>query len=780
MASCTVIEDNALGAWPGRFAAPEKKRSMKLNRSCAFWGMAVLFAMGTCGLAHGQSGPSRFVDPLLGTAGGGNVSPGPVIPYGMIKPGPDMTFGLRDYNAGWNAEGPIRGFSQTHVSGTGGGAKYGNILIQPTTGPVAPFDAASDRANERAAAGYYAVQLQRWAVGVEITASRRAALYRFTYPANRPANLLVNVAALLRSGFKTGETQALVGSHVQILSPTELAGSTIVRGGWNKQTTPYTVYFSALLDTPAANSGVWQDFDLKSGARMAEGGANQPVGAWLSFSGSGARTVRMRIAISFVSIEQARRSLNEEIPTFDFEATQARAQAVWDRALEKIEINGVSADQQQQFYTALYHTMLMPVDRTGENPLWKSEEPYYDDFYAIWDIFRSSAPLLTLIAPERESAIVRALIDIYRHDGFLPDARAGNFNGRTQGGSNAEFMLTDAYLKNLPGIDWQDALAAEVHDAEDAPADHFKEGRGGLDDWKRLGYVSLEGSDRPASVHMEYAADDYEVALLAKGLGRTDLYKKYLQRSGNWRNLWDANFADGGFKGFIRSRHRDGSWLTPFTAMDFCTWNGPTFYEGNSWTYSFFVPQDVAGLIETVGGRETFLRRLDAFFDVPFRYDVGNEPGFLAPYLYIWAGRPDKTAERVRQIIARSYHSGAKGLPGNDDSGAMSSWFAFGQMGFFPNAGQDVYLIGSPAYRSTTLHLAGEKNFTIEAANLSEKAIYVVAATLNGHPLDRAWLRHSEIVAGGKLLLEMSEKPQQWGAQNPPPSSSSTEQETAR
>jgi predicted alpha-1,2-mannosidase len=724
-----------------------------------------------------QSGVSRFVDPMLGVAGGGNVFPGPVVPFGMIKPGPDMTYGERDYNAGWNDKGPIRGFSQTHVSGTGGGAKYGNILVQPTTGPASPFDTASERTGEHAAAALYAVQLSRWNVGVQITAARRSALYRFSYPAGQQANLIVNVAALLRSGFKTGETQALVASKIEVLSPTELAGSTTVKGGWNKQTTPYTVYFDAVLDTPAQESGVWSGFKREPGGAKAEGGPNQPTGAWMSFGADLTKPVQMKIAISFIGVEQARQSLATEIPGFDFAATRARALAAWDRALGKIEIDGASDEEKQIFYTALYHTMLMPVDRTGENPLWQSSEPYYDDFYAIWDTFRSSAPLLTLIAPERETAIVRALIDIYRHDGYLPDARAGNFNGRTQGGSNAEFLLTDAYLKGLKGprgagIDWQAALAAELHDAEDAPTYHFKEGRGGLDDWKTLGYVSIEGSDRPASVHMEYAADDYEVALLARALGKPELYKKYLARSGNWRNLWDKDFTDGGFSGFIRSRHRDGSWLTPFTAMDFCTWGGKTFYEGNSWTYSTFVPQDVAGLIQQSGGPETFVRRLDAFFDVPFRYDVGNEPGFLAPYLYNWAGRPDKTAKHVRQILAKSYHSGPTGLPGNDDSGAMSSWYAFGRMGFYPNAGQDVYLIASPAYRKTTLHLAEGKTFIIEARGLSDKAIYVTAATLNGKPLNRAWLRHKEIVNGGSLILTMAEKPAHWGQKNLPPSSS--------
>ncbi len=557
-----------------------------------------------------------------------------------------------------------------------------------------------------------------------------------------------------------------------MISPTAVAGSTSVTGGWNKQPNTYTVYFYAVTDTPAASWGTWLGDKLRAGSDAVNGGASEPSGAWLSFAPVHGRTVMMKIAISLVSIEQARRNLNEEMPVFDFAATQQATVAAWNRALSSVEIKGETAEQKQIFYTAIYHTMMMPTDRTGENPLWQSSEPYFDDYYAIWDIFRSSGPLLTLIAPEHETDVVRALVDLYRHEGWLPDARSGNYNGRTQGGSNAEFMLTDAYVKGLKGIDWREALAAEIHDAEVAPVDHFKEGRGGLSDWHTLGYVSNEGSDRPGSVTMEYAADDFEIALLAKGLGDNGAYQKYLARSGHWTNLWDSSFSDGGFSGFIRPRHRDGSWLTPFTALDSCSWGGKTFYEGNSWTYSFFVPQDVASLITRMGGPKTFVDRLDAFLNVPGRYDVGNEPGFLAPYLYVWAGRPDKTDEQVRRIIARSYHAGPDGLPGNDDSGAMSSWFAFGQMGIFPNAGQDVYVIGSPAYPETILHLPEGRDFIIEARNVSPANLYVVAATLNGKPLDRAWLRHREIVSGGRLVLTMARHPGDWAQHQPPPSMS--------
>ncbi len=721
--------------------------------------------------ALAQNQPARLVDPFLGAAGGGNVFPGPVVPFGMIKPGPDMARpnGFNP-NAGWDTTDAILGFSQTHVSGTGGGDKYGNVLVTPTSGAPSPLDSSSARTDEKASAGYYAVTLARYRVRAEISAARRSAIYVFHFPAGKPANLLFNVGHCLVSGVATGENQSISGSRIKVLSPTQMEGSTSVTGGWNKQPNSYTVYFYAVTDSPAQTWGTWTGSELDEDAKEAVGPAKTSNGAWLQFAAAGARTVRMKIGISFLSVEQARRNVAAEIPGFDLEKVHAAAVAAWNQALSKVDIAGETPEQAQAFYTALYHAMLMPTDRTGENPLWQSSEPYYDDYYAIWDIFRSSAPLLTLIAPQRETDIVRSLINIYEHDGWLPDARSGNYNGRTQGGSNAEFMLTDAYVKGLKGIDWKQALAAEIHDAEVPPSDHFKEGRGGLEDWHKLGYASLEGTDRPGSVSMEYAADDFEIALLAKGLGDTAAYRTYLARSGNWQNLWDADLSDGGFTGFIRPRHRDGSWLTPFTAMDSCSWNGKTFYEGNSWTYSFFVPQNGAGLIAKMGGPATFVKRLDAFFDVPRRYDVGDEPGFLTPYLYIWAGRPDKTDARVRQIIAAHFGTGLKGLPGNDDSGAMSSWYAFGQMGIFPNAGQPVYLIGSPAFPRTTLHLAGGKNFTIEARNLSAANIYVVAATLNGKPLDRAWLRHSEITAGGTLVLTMDSRPAHWGERNPPPS----------
>lgn len=724
----------------------------------------------TVALAPWLAGQSaRYVDPFLGIDGGGNTFPGPSLPFGMIKPGPDV--GANDQNAGWDAKSDINGFSQTHVSGTGGGPKYGNILIQPTTGAPKASGYGSARQNEQGAIGYYRVTLQRYAVGVEITATRRTALYQFTYPASENSNILFDTAHCLSAYANQGEAQSLSASSITVLSPTEVTGSSSVTGGWNKQKNSYTVYFYAKSDTPAESWGTWLDRKLHPGKRSQSGRVNK-TGAWLSFATRQGQQVHVKIGISFISEDQARHNTENEIPDFNFDRVRAAAVSAWDSALAVIEVDGARDEQLRMFYTAVYHAMLMPVDRTGENPLWKSAEPSYDDFYAIWDTFRTSSPLLTLIAPRRQQEIIRALIDIYRHESWLPDARSGNYTGRTQGGSNAEFLLADAYVKHIPGIDWKEAYAGMLKDAEVSPPDQEREGRGGLEDWKRLGYVTIEGVDRPGSKQMEYAADDFEIALIARGLGHNEDYAKYRQRSRNWENLWDESFAEGGFQGFIRPRNKDGSWKLPFTAMEGCSWGGDTFYEGNSWTYSTFVPQDVRELIRKSGGRAPFVARLDAFFDVPGRYDVGNEPGFLAPYLYIWAGRYDKAAERVRQIIEANFHSGRSGLPGNDDSGAMSSWYAFGVMGIFPNAGQDVYLIGSPQFPELTIHLADGNLFVIEARDTSATNIYVTQATLNGKLLDRAWLHHDEIVRGGKLVLTMGAKPGAWPTGQAPPSDS--------
>jgi predicted alpha-1,2-mannosidase len=509
------------------------------------------------------------------------------------------------------------------------------------------------------------------------------------------------------------------------------------------------------------------------------------TGAYLTFA-AGAKPVTVKVGVSFISIEQAKKNATNEVSNFDFDGTRRAAVAAWDKELSTVKIDGGTSGERQQFATGLYHSMLMPVDRTGENPLWQSTMPYYDDFYCIWDTFRSSTPLLTLLDPKRVTGILQSLLEIQDRDHFFLDGRSGNFSGRTQGGSDAEMMFTDAFVKHLPGLDWPRVYRAMVHDADVESTNSMHYGRGDIDEWKRLGYLSIEhsdpagGPDRPGSRSMEYAANDFAVALMAKGLHHEDDAKKFAARSENWKKLWDADAVDhtegGDVKGFIWIRHDDGRWKEDFNPHLVGTWFQDNFYEATTWTYSLYVPQDVRSLIQTVGGPVNFKRRLDFFFvtGLPgrYRYDVGNEPGFLAPYLYNWIGDQSSTAKTIRAILPASYHTGPAGLPGNDDSGAMGSFLVFNQMGFFPVAAQDFYLIGSPTFPRSTIHLANGKTFSVVAENFSPSNVYIQKATWNDKLYQRSWFTHDQLMAGGELKLTMTDKPTHWDTGAAPPSMS--------
>jgi len=743
------------------------------------------------------------VDPMLGADGGGNVFIGPTLPFGMAKPGPD--YGNNEGNAGWKATGDLNGFSQLHVSGTGGGPKYGNISIQPMMGRPDPAHSSVPRQNEHAEVGYYSVELGQTGIRAEITTARRTPVYRFTYPTGGERALLVDVGHMLMklhdSPHRYPEGQVTYSTDVQVLSPTEIAGMQASVMGWNIQTTPMRVFFYLVTDTPAVTTGTWEDGKTPvAGAKSASykmpftmQTLPQPpapivsTGAYLTFA-AGSKPVLVKVGVSFVSIEQAKKNALSEVAGFDFEGTRKAAVAAWDKALSAIKVEGGTADERQQFATGLYHSMLMPVDRTGENPLWQSSTPYYDDFYCIWDTFRSSTPLLTLVAPKRVTEILQSLLEIQDHDGFFVDGRSGNFAGRTQGGSDAEMMFTDAYVKHLPGLDWDRVYKAMRHDADVESTDAIRFGRGDMDEWKRLGYLSIEhsdpagGPDRPGSRSMEYAANDYAVALMASGLHHDDDAKLFRERAGNWKKLWYADATDhtesGDIKGFIWMKHADGRWKENFDPRLVGTWYTDNFYEASTWTYSLYVPQDVRELIKTVGGKEAFQRRLDLFFAQDFskrtryRYDVGNEPGFLAPYLYNWIGEQSRTARTIRSVLDASYHSGPTGLPGNDDSGAMGSFYVFNRMGFFPVAAQDVYLIGSPSFSRATITLGDGKSFSVVAENASQKNIYIAEATWNRKPYHRSWFTHEQLAAGGILKLRMTDQPTQWDTDAAPPSMS--------
>ena len=640
----------------------------------------------------------QWVDPLIGSEGAGRVFVGPSMPFGMAKPGPDC---LSMPNAGWAPmHEAVKGFSQTHVSGTGGGQKYGNILIQPIRCSDRPTMAdlllpdgsraqlpvyAYRRTQEKVALGYYGCTFEN-DIRTEITASERCALYRF-----RGADgLLVDVASFL--GMDTipdkREAQQFVGSQIGQTGDREISGWTCIRGGWNNGE-PYQVYFCLQTDVPLTHV--------------------RTIGPHYALIRFAAPTVQVKIGISYVSVAHAR----QNIVAGSFDSQLSRSRAEWERMFSRVPYQG-NRKEMRMFYTALYHTMLMPVDKTGENPKWQGG-PYYDDYYAIWDTYRTSFPLLMEYYPDRAVAMINALLAIYQHEGYLPDARSGDCNGRTQGGSNAEVVLAEAFVRGLKDIDYRLALQAMIKDAEVPPTDDEKEGRGGLMEYNRLGYVPY-GIPRAGTRTVEYSYDDWCIAQVAQGLGHRDLYDRYLARSSNWKNLWRADYEWQGMRGFILPKDAKGHWMDsvpwgqskvfhpriPYrpdmkVAPWHIAWWSTFFYEALSAEYSLSVPHDVPGLIALCGGDSAFRKRLDMFFDHG-HYNVGNEPSFLTPYLYHYIGRPDLSSRRVSQIARDNFSDIPDGLPGNDDSGAMSAWLLWAMLGRYPVAGQGKYLEIEPVH----------------------------------------------------------------------------------
>jgi len=740
---------------------------------------------------HGQY--YQYVDPMIGSQGKGNVFIGPSCPFGMVKPGPDCD---RSSNSGYSPDTtrPVYGFSQVHVSGTGGGPKYGNISVMPFNGDNTDIEQESSRDKEIGYLGYYSVLLKKWNIKTEITTSSKVAFYRFVF---NKGNKAVKIDCGQFLGEKpipdSREAQQFVGSQIAVLSDTSVEGYSRIRGGWNNGDA-YTVYFHAVFNHPFKNFNTWMGRQSFAGKKeqVDEG---KKTGVQLFFGTQQRDTIEMKIGISFISSLKAKQNIDAGIPHWDFERTLNETRGAWDDQLKRIEIDKDAAvAKKTMFYTALYHTMLMPVDRTNENPLWENGTPYYDDFYAIWDTFRSSHPLITLINESRQVNIINALLQIYRHDGYLPDSRSGNCNGRTQGGSNADVLLADAYVKKLKGINYSLALEAMLKDATVPPGgNEEKEGRGGLTDYNALGYVSNRFV-RAGNRTLGYAYDDFCIAEVADGLDRKGESSRFLHQGNNWQNLW-RDINDNGSRGFIMPKDATGKWIDsiqcdvsngratyiPYTplAQDWpvcvCWWCG-FFYEASSWEYSLYVPHDVAALVKRSGGSKAFEQRLNTLFDKGF-YNVGNEPSFLSPDLYHWIGRPDLSSDRIRDIIRKNYDASRSGIPGNDDSGAMSSWLAFHLIGIYPNAGQSYYLINSPFFKYSVIHQENGNSFIIRADNLSDKNHYISSATLNGKEFKQAWIQHEDITKGGELVLKMASKPSGWGTENRPPSVSADNNE---
>ncbi|MBC8012066.1 MAG: glycoside hydrolase family 92 protein, partial [Burkholderiales bacterium] len=547
--------------------------------------------------------PARLVDPLAGTDGGSLV-PGPVAPYGLVWLSPDRPF---PQNAnGYDSRAPILGFSHTHVSGTGGGAGYGNIRVTPQSGPLILPPRPSAKSAETAHAGYYAVTLDDAVVRAELTTEPRVGHHRYTFAPGAPARLLIDVASTLARNAKArDEVSVCLASTARIVSERRIEGSASFLGGvWSGG--PYEVFFAAEFDQPFTRAGVWRDDQPLETLQLAEG---KRVGAYAEFAAPPDGVVGLRVGLSFKNLANARTALTAAAP--DFDTARAAAEQTWARTLAVIEIEGATDAQRRLFSTALYRCFTMPTDLTGDNPRWDSTEPHYWHYFAVWDTFRSLNPLLTLVAPERQRDLLRSLLDTSDHTGWLPDSWISGNAGRIQGGNNAHILFADAYVKKLPGIDYAKAYAAMIKDAETPlpPTRARTQGRHEVEDYARRGYLT-DAVRNSGSVTLEYAYNDYAIATLAAGLGHSADAARYLERSQFAFNLFNPETRS------FWTRAADGQWTAGFIPdyQGKPIWEGP-YYEGTPREYGASVPHDMDGLIQRYGGPAAFVAYLDELFD---------------------------------------------------------------------------------------------------------------------------------------------------------------------
>lgn len=709
-------------------------------------------------------------DPFWGT-NNGNVVPGAAVPWGMVKLSPDVV--LPDTpTSGYRDDSPIAGFSHTHANGVGGAPRYGNIMIIPqcdslTLNGYLPFA----KQNEQAYPGYYTVLLRHAnnAVKTELTATERVGYHRYTFRKDYNKThevcpyVLVDVAHVNRR-IKRGRPQTYCErGHISLTSDRTLEGWAYCVGGWGGDN-PYTIYFAIEFDAPFHQASIFADgrqLDaLKSYDYLRPADGDGRFGAALAFD-TLQLEIGCRVAISYQSTDMARRHLEAE-RKLTFDDALNRATAAWTDRLGRIRVKGGTVAAQRMLYSAMRSTMMMPTRLSEPTPDWK--RPHFTDFYCIWDTYRTISPLYTLIHPDVQRDIINCLLDIYQRRGYMPDAWIGSDYATVQGGSNADVVMADAVVKKLGGFDRHLALEAAVKDAEvqSATPDHC--GRY-VDDYRRYGYLRSETVKNSVSRSLEYAYNDYCIAQMALSCGEPLRYADYARRSLSVYNLFHTEHR------MFWGKDSLGHWKPGFSTMPTRqdSWNDPYFYEGGAMIYSTYVPHDMAGLISRHGGPAAFRAFLDQIFDKGV-FNIENEFEFLVPYLYLYTGDYASTARRLHRILNSRFTLGRNGVPGQDDAGAISAWYVFSAMGFFPVAGQDIYLLGTPSFDEVEVTLEHDRKFRVKAVGRSEKNIYITSATLNGQPLRTSWFRHTDISNGGELVLQMGSEPSDFGTAQVPPS----------
>jgi predicted alpha-1,2-mannosidase len=712
-----------------------------------------------------QSKPADYVNPFIGTAGHGHTYPGASLPHGLVQLSPDTDIEGWDWCSGYHySDSTIMGFSHTHLSGTGIG-DYGDILFMPTTGklklnpgkkddPGSGYRSRFSHKNEAAKPGYYSVYLLDYNIKAELTAAERAGFHRYTFPETDSANIIIDLTHGIQD--KTSDSQ------IKIINNKTIEGyrrST----GWAKDE---CVYFYAEFSKPFKSSGIAENgniFNNKSSAKGAD------LKAFVRYKTSRDEPVLIKVGISFVSIDGARKNVTTEIPEWNFEKIKNQAEDKWNKALSSISVETNEKDNKTIFYTALYHSLLTPnifsdVDGKfmGMDRKIHSEQGHHDMYtvFSLWDTFRAEHPLFTIIEPEHDLDMVRSLITKYKNGGLLPVWELAANETNTMIGYHSIPVIVDAYFKGIRDFNVEEAYRAMKKSA--------MQDKNGLKFYKEMGYIPSDLESESVSKTLEYAYDDWCIAKMAKALGKEKDYNYFIDRAKFYTDVFDPSTS------LMRAK-KNGRWYEPFDPYSV----SGNYTEANAWQYSFFVPQDVGGLVKLMGGSEKFISMLDKLFNANpqttgrvqsditgmiGQYAQGNEPSHHMAYLYNYAGEPWKTQDIVHRIVTTLYTDKNDGLCGNDDCGQMSAWYVLSAMGFYPVCpGDDTYVIGTPLFDKVEINAGKGKPFTIIASNLSDKNFYIQSVTLNGKEYPYSYITHSDIVKGGKLVFEMGPEPSGWG-----------------
>jgi len=733
-----------------------------INRSIKFSLIVSLLLLFGCSQKN-QLNLTDFVDPFIGTGGTGHTFPGATLPFGMVQLSPDTRQNGWDNCSGYHSlNSTILGFSHTHLSGTGA-IDYGDILVTPMSGtlltepgeetnPETGYRSRFSHSSEEAKPGYYRVTLEDDMIEAEMTVTERAGFHRYTFTKEGLSHILID----LKHGLGDRTTE----SWVEINGKREIVGMRRSTG-WAKN---QVIYFVAQFSESFESAGILENGTVLQDSQKSQG---TDLKTFASFKFSPRSQLLVKVAISAVDVEGARKNLEKELPGWNFDKVRQSAKKRWEKMLSVISVKGGTESEKTNFYTALYHSLIAPNVFNDVDGRYRGADldihqlPPNRSMYTVfslWDTFRAAHPLFVLLYPDIATELVRTLLVKYEEGDLLPVWElAGNETG-TMIGYHSIPVIADAYAKGLTNFDVETAFDAMKASAE---ANHL-----GLEFYKKKGYIPIDRENEGVSKTLEYAYDDWCIAKMAGNLDKLHDRENYMRRAMNYRHVFDSETK------FMRGK-KGGQWEPSFDPFAVTS----SYTEANAWQYTYFVPHDISGMMEMMGGEKEFIDRLDDLFSASTnlsgrhqpditgligQYAHGNEPSHNFAYLYNYAGKPWKTQNITRQIMDSLYNTGRDGLPGNEDCGQMSAWYVFSALGFYPvTPGEDIYVLGTPIFDEATIHMQNGNSFTIRAGGASSENRYIQEASLNGTSLHQSYLPHSTIISGGELNLKMGNKPNQ-------------------